>query len=335
MKKEFRVAFLGAGRMGITHLRNLSGIKGVKIAVVADTVREAAERGREAAGAERATDDILSAVNAPDVDVVMISTPTPTHAPLLEAAAKARKMTWCEKPIAQDLAETRRVVDVIAAAGIPVQIGFMRRYDPGYAEARRRIVAGEIGALERFSASSCDLAPPPIGYIATSGGIFVDQAIHDLDLARFLIGEVKEVFAVGDCRIDPAFADVGDVDMAVATLRFANGTLGTMQISRRAVWGYDTRTEIAGSTGKLVVDAPQKTPIRRYGVLSSVVDHYASFPDRFEDAYRLEMEAFFDALRDGRAPSPSAADALETLRVALAATRSLKEGRPVKVAEIV
>ncbi len=335
MKSEFRVAFFGAGRMGLTHLRNLTGINGVRVAVVADVSPEAAERGKVAAGAERATTDIAAAIAAPDVDVVMITTPTPTHVALLEAAVRVGKPAWCEKPISQDLASTRRVVEEIARAGLPVQIGFMRRFDPGYAAAKRRIDAGEIGVLERFSASSCDFAPPPIAYIATSGGIFVDQAIHDLDLCRFLVGEIDEVFAWGDSRIDPAFAEVGDVDIAVATLRFANGTLGTMQVSRRAVWGYDTRTEIAGSTGKLVVDAPQKTPLRHYGQLQSTVDHFASFPDRFEAAYRLEMEAFFDALREGRPPTPSAADAMETLRVAIAATRSLRERRPVKVSEIV
>jgi len=335
MKQEYRVAFLGAGRMGLTHLRNLAGVKGVRVVVVADTVEENARRGAQVAGAERASDDVLGAIKAPDVDAVMIATPTPTHAELLEAAVLAGKPTWCEKPITQDLAGTRRVVDLIAARGVPVQIGFMRRFDPGYAEARRRIDAGDIGVLERFSASSCDTAPPPIGYIATSGGIFVDMSVHDFDLARFLCGEVDEVFAWGDSRIDPAFAEVGDVDIAVATLRFRNGVLGTLQASRRAVWGYDIRTEVAGSTGKLVIDAPQKTPVRQYGPLSSTVDHFASFPDRFEAAYRLEMEAFFDALRNGRAPTPSAADALESLRVALAATRSLHERRAVKLSEIV
>ena len=335
MKTEFRVAFLGAGRMGLTHLGNLMGIRGVKVAVVADMSLEAAQRGQAIANAERATTDIEGAIAAADVDVVMISTPTTTHAHLLETAVRAGKPVWCEKPIAQDLAGTRRVVDLITAAGVPVQIGFMRRFDPGYAAAKRSISTGKIGALERFQAMSCDTAPPPMSYIETSGGIFVDMFVHDLDLARFLMGEVNEVFAWGDVKVDPGFAKAGDVDTVVAVLRFASGALGTLQGSRRAIWGYDIRTEVAGSEGKLVVEPPQKTPLATYGRFQSTVDHFESFPDRFEAAYKLEMEAFFQALREGRPPTPSAADALETLKVALAATRSLREGRPVKVAEIV
>jgi myo-inositol 2-dehydrogenase/D-chiro-inositol 1-dehydrogenase len=331
---DFNVAFLGAGRMGMTHLRNLAGIPGVRVRVVADRHLDAARRGAEIAGAERAGDDIGDAIRAPDVDAVLIATPTGSHAELIEACARAGKPVWCEKPVALTLEDTRRVVEIVEAAGVPVMIGFMRRFDPGYAAAKRKISAGEIGRVERFRAVSCDFSPPPAAYVRTSGGIFVDMLVHDIDLARFLVGEIEEVSAWGSVLIESSYADAGDVDTAVAMLRFTNGALGVLEGARRASWGYDIRTEIAGSQAKLVVEAPRKTPLLDYRDLGYGGDHYQSFPDRFEAAYRAELEYFFACLRDGAPPAPGVRDALESLRVALAAARSLAERRPVRVDEI-
>ncbi len=330
----FNIAFLGAGRMGTTHLRNLAGIPGVQVRVVADTRLEAAQQGASLARAERASADIDGAIRASDVDAVLISTATSTHAELIERCVRAGKPVWCEKPLALTLDETRRVVDLVEASGVPVMIGFMRRFDPGYAAAKRAIVAGEVGRVERFRAISCDFSPPPLGFIKGSGGIFVDMLVHDFDMARFLVGEIEEVSAWGDTLIEPGYADAGDVDTAVAMLRFAGGALGVLEGSRRTTWGYDIRTEIAGSLARLVVEAPQKTPLLTSRGLGFAGDHYQSFPDRFDEAYRAELEYFFACLRAGATPMPGVRDALESLRVALAATRSLKEGRPVRVEEI-
>lgn len=332
--KTFNVAFLGAGRMGLTHLRNLAGIPGVSVRVVADTSLEAARRGAELARAERAGDDVAEAIRAEDVDAVLICTPTSTHAELIEAAVRAGKPVWSEKPVALTLDETRRVVATVEASGQPVMIGFMRRFDPGYAAAKRAIDAGEIGRVERFRAVSCDFTPPPLAFVKTSGGLFVDMLVHDFDLARYLVGEVEEVSAWGGVLIEPGFAEAGDVDTAVAMLRFASGALGVLEGSRRTTWGYDIRTEIAGSQARLVVEASQKTPLLTSRGLGYAGDHYRSFPDRFDAAYRAELEYFFACLRDGTTPLPGVRDALESLRVALAATKSLKEGRPVRVDEI-
>ncbi len=330
----FKVAFLGAGRMGMTHLRNLAGIGGVQVQVVADTLLDNARRGAAAARARRATDDIQSAVLADDVDTVMICTPTNTHAELIELAVNAGKAVWCEKPVAPTLDETRRVLETVRAAGKPAMIGFMRRFDPGYAAAKQAIAAGEIGTVERFRSLTCDYRLPPVSYIATSGGIFVDMIVHDIDLARFLVGEVAEVTAWGSVMIDKGYGEVGDVDTAMALLRFENGALGVLEASRRTTWGYDIRTEVAGSAAKLVIEGVQKTPLLTSRDLGSRGDHFESFPDRFEAAYRNEMEYFFACLRNGQMPTPDVNDALETLRVALAATRSLQEGRTVAVSEI-
>jgi myo-inositol 2-dehydrogenase/D-chiro-inositol 1-dehydrogenase len=332
--REFNVAFLGAGRMGMTHLRNLVSIPGVHVRVVADTRLAAAQNGAAIIRAERTSDDLDATIHANDVDVVLIGTPTNTHADLIEKCVRASKPVWCEKPLALTLEDTRRVVEAAESSGVPVMIGFMRRFDPGYAAAKRKIEAGEVGRIERFRAISCDFTPPPLSYVRTSGGIFVDMLVHDFDLARFLVGEVEEVSAWGSVLIDPGYADAGDVDTAVAMLRFTSGALGVLEGSRRTTWGYDIRTEIAGSQARLVIEAPQKTPLLTSRCLGYAGDHYESFPDRFAAAYRAELDYFFECLRAGRAPAPGVRDALESLRVALAATKSMREGRPVKVAEI-
>ncbi len=328
------VAFLGVGRMGETHLRSLTGLSGVKVVVVADPRPDAAERGKTISGAEEALTDIEKAIAHPSVDAVVIVTPTDTHARLLELAAQAGKAVFSEKPIALDLAETTRVVNIIAERGIPVQLGFMRRFDPGYARAKQKIEAGELGRIELFRALSRDTYPPSLEFLLGSGGIFLDMAVHDFDLARFLVGEVEEVQAWGTVLVDERFATAKDADTAVTLLRFANGALGVVETSRHSSWGYDIRTEIAGAVGKIVVEAPQKTPLLFAKDFSSSFDHFENFPDRFAAAYRLELEAFFAALQQGKQPSPGPQDALETLRLALAAAQSWRESRPVRVSEI-
>jgi myo-inositol 2-dehydrogenase/D-chiro-inositol 1-dehydrogenase len=328
------VAVLGAGRMGLTHLRTLAGIGQVRVLAVADPDPAAAERGRALAGAPRALGEPLEAIADPAVEAVVIVTPTSTHATLIEAAIAAGKAVWSEKPIALDLAQTARVVALWRERGVPVQLGFMRRFDPGYVRAKELIVAGELGRIEQFRAYSRDTYPPPLEFLRHSGGAFLDMSVHDFDLARFLVGEVEEVEAWGGVLFDQRFAEADDVDTALTMLRFQNGALGVVEMSRHSAWGYDIRTEVFGAAGKVVVEAPQKTPAtysRRFGFEG---DHFENFPDRFEVAFRLELEAFFRALAAGETPSPGPEDALETLRLALAATRSWREGRPIRVAEV-
>ena len=328
------VAFLGVGRMGETHLRNLAGLSGVRVVAVADPNGEAAERGKVLASAEVALKDIEKAITHPGVDAVVIVTPTETHAQLIEIAVEAGKAVFSEKPIALDLAETSRVVRLVQEKGASVQIGFMRRFDPGYSKAKAKIVAGELGKLETFRALSRDTYPPSLKFLVSSGGLFLDMAVHDLDLARFLVGEVEEVQAWGSVLIDERFAQANDADTAVTLLRFKNGVLGVTETSRRSNWGYDIRTEVAGSIGKVVVEAPQKTPLLFARDFASSYDHFENFPDRFDKAYRLQLESFFQDLQAGRKPSPGPEDALESLRLAIAVTKSWREGRPVKVSEI-
>jgi myo-inositol 2-dehydrogenase/D-chiro-inositol 1-dehydrogenase len=333
-RNEIGVAVLGAGRMGQTHLLTLAGVPNARVIVVADPDLEAAERGRTIARAERAIASPEEAILDPKVEAVVIVTPTTTHASLIETAVRAGKAVWSEKPIALNLAETDRVVRLVATTGVPVQLGFMRRFDPGYVRAKERIASGALGRLETFRALSRDTYPPSLEFLKTSGGLFLDMAVHDLDLARFLVGEVEEVQAWGSVLIDERFALADDIDTAVTMLRFRNGVLGVVETSRRSSWGYDIRTEVAGSTGKVVIEAPQKTQLVYSRDFGFEADHYENFPDRFEVAFRRELEAFFGALADGTTPEPGPAEALETLRLAVAVTRSWREGRPVRLAEV-
>lgn len=331
---DIGVAFLGVGRIGRTHLLTLAGIPNARLIVVADLDPAEAESGRELGRAERATTDAFDAISDPAVEAVVIVTPTSTHAGLIEAALLAGKAIWSEKPIALDLAETDRVVNLWRETGLPVQMGFMRRFDPGYVRAKELIDSGELGRVEQFRAYSRDTYPPEAKFIRDSGGSFLDMSVHDFDLARFLVGEVEEVSAWGSNIVDKRFEEGGDVDTAVTMLRFRNGALGVVEMSRRSAWGYDIRTEVAGALGKVVVEAPHKTPAtfsRRFGYEG---DHFENFPDRFEVAYRLEFEAFFKALAASATPTPGPDEALATLRLALAAKRSWLEGRPIRVDDV-
>lgn len=331
---QIGVAVLGAGRMGQTHIRNMAAIPNAHVVVVADPDDAAAEHGRVLARADRASTDPLEAIHDPAVEAVVIVTPTSTHALLIEAALRDGRAVWSEKPIAQDLAETQRIVDLWRSVDVPVQLGFMRRFDPGYVRAKQMIDAGELGRIEQFRALSRDTFPPPLDYLLSCGGSFLDMSVHDLDLARFLVGEVEEVRALASVLFDDRFAKADDWDTSLITLQFGNGAFGVVETARHSEWGYEIRTEVAGAAAKVVVDGGQKTPattMRRFGFEG---DLYESFPDRFEIAYRRELEVFFEDLAAGRTPRPGPEDALETLRLALACVRSWREGRPVRLAEV-
>jgi myo-inositol 2-dehydrogenase / D-chiro-inositol 1-dehydrogenase len=335
------VAVLGVGRMGQEHARNLLGIGNARVVAIADPFESARAAAQTMTRAEKTYAEPEEAIADPNVDAVIIVTPTNTHADLIELAANSGKAIFCEKPVALGLERTQQALEVVKAKGVPFQIGFNRRFDPPYALAKQKLLAGEIGAIEQFISVMRDPAPPTLEYVKISGGMFLDQSIHELDCARFLVGEVEEVSAWGGVLIDPTIGELGDVDTGMISLRFKNGALGVIQNSRRSVYGYDVRTEVFGSKGKLVMDATPKTPLTQFGPGPSASgdgkfesDHFRFFMDRFRDAYRLEIEAFIHCLETGSGPTPGTFDALESLRLGVAATRSLKEGRPIKLSEV-
>jgi inositol 2-dehydrogenase len=326
-------AVIGAGRIGALHARHVAGaVDGARLVLVVD-VDEAAARRAAFAGAEVAT-DFEAALNHPDVSAVVIASPTTEHARQLEAAAAAGTAIFCEKPVSNDLASTVRAMRAVEEAAVPFQIGFHRRFDPAYGELARAVAAGELGRVELFRSQSSDPQPAPEAYIAASAGFFHDSVIHDLDTARFVAGEVTRVTALGRVLVDPVYERYGDVDTSVVTLEFASGALGVVMNSRRTVYGHDLRVEVHGERGKLVAEDERATKLWRYAQDGVRGDFYYHFIERFRDAYRLELQAFVDAVRAGRQPTPGARDAVESLRLADAALMSLREGRPVETSEV-
>ncbi|GAB2954626.1 Gfo/Idh/MocA family oxidoreductase [Micromonospora polyrhachis] len=330
-----RIALLGAGRIGTAHAANLRVHPEVSQLLIADSDAGRARSAAELVGAQPAGDVDAALAAAPDA--VVIATPTSTHAELILRAVDAGVPVFCEKPVAGDVRQTVDVARRVAESGIPVQIGFQRRFDAGYQAARAALRAGEVGTLHRLHLVTGDPAPPHANYVPLSGGIFRDCHIHDFDIARWLTGtEVVEVYATGANRGAPFFAQAGDVDTATTILTFADGTLATVQGSRYNGAGYDVRAELAGTRGTYVVGLDGRSPLRSAepGAPPSAGPAWPDFWHRFRPAYAAEMAAFLDLVA-GRTGNPCpVADALEALYVAEAAELSRHERRPVRVDEV-
>ncbi|MBF6605270.1 MAG: Gfo/Idh/MocA family oxidoreductase [Chloroflexi bacterium] len=329
-----RVALIGAGRIGAMHARNLVDCAGVTELLVADVdTARAAEVARSVGAAPSPTID--AAMDG--AEAVVIAAATDAHAELIRATADRRLPTFCEKPIAKDLAESVAVVEHVERAGIPLQLGFQRRFDPGYLEARRLIASGELGTIYAVALHGHDPEPPHEAYIPTSGGIFRDFSVHDFDIVRWLVGaDVEEIYAMGSVRGFDVFAKYGDVDTAVASLRMTNGVLATLMTTRHDPLGYDIRAEVYGSRDSVVVGLGPRSPFRSAepGVPAPAGPAWPNFFDRFPEAYRAELDAFL-SVAAGNAPSPcTGRDGIAALRTAIAADRSRREQRPVLVTEI-
>lgn len=328
--KQLGIAVLGYGRIGRLHAGNVRASTEAELTAVADPLFEA---GLVPPADIPWTTGVESIINHPEVDAVMICTPTPTHASLLEAAAKAGKHVFCEKPIDLDPAIAERAIQAAERAGIILQVGFNRRFDPGFRRVRSALHDGEIGALCMLRVISRDPAPPPIEYVNASGGLFLDMMIHDFDMVRFISGdEVDEVQAFGAVHVDPAIGEAGDIDTAVVSMRLSSGALAVIENSRRAVYGYDQRVEAFGVEG--AIEAGNRTASTTWlknssGVRSETPLYF--FTERYEEAYRMELAAFIDAIRNGTEPECSGRDALAPLAIAMAAKRSLDTGRPEPV----
>ncbi|MBV9685484.1 MAG: inositol 2-dehydrogenase, partial [Solirubrobacterales bacterium] len=271
-----------------------------------------------------------------DLDAVAICSSSNTHVDLLIAAARAGKAVFCEKPVSLDLAELDRALRAIEVAGVPFQVGFNRRFDPGHASVRQAVVAGAIGEPHLVRISSRDPAPPSPDYVKSSGGLFLDMMIHDFDMARFVTGsEVAEVFARGSVRVEPWFAEAHDVDTALVTLVHADGCLTAIDNSRRAAYGYDQRVEVFGSAGMAVSENP---PVHAGAVITAEGErrppHPYFFLERYLPSYMREWQGFVEAVKTGTVPPVSTGDARAPLLIGLAALRSLRDGRPVRVEEV-
>ncbi len=330
-----RVGVAGAGRIGAFHAATLASLDGVTEVVVADASPELAHRVADGTAGGRAV-PVETLVDS-GIDALVIATSTPGHAGLVRAGVAAGLPTFCEKPVAGSLDETLDVVGVVEASGVPVHVGFQRRFDAGYRRARDAVRSGELGFVHTLRAATNDRRPPEPGYIPTSGGIFRDCSIHDCDVVRFVTGrEVVRVYATGGTKGAGFFAEAGDVDSGAALLTLDDGTLALLSTTRYHGQGHDVRLEVHGSQGSVAVGLDESLALRSLedGVAFPRGPVHDSFMDRFEPAYRAELTHFLAVAR-GEEPSPcTVRDALEAFRVAEACTVSLHEGRPVDLAEI-
>lgn len=326
-----RIGVVGCGRIGQVHALSIQQTPHAELVAVADASMDVSGAAAQRFGVE--SRDVGEILSARDIDAVVIATSTATHFDMIQAAASARKAIFCEKPIDLSADRVRLCIDVVERAGLPFMTAFNQRFDPHFGALRARVAAGEIGDVEIVSITSRDPAPPPVSYIEGSGGLFRDMMIHDLDMARFVLGEEPiQVFAAGSNLVDPAIGAAGDVDTAAVILTAASGRICQITNSRRATYGYDKRLEVHGSKGMLRVS----------NVLEDLVESASGpgfqraraqpfFLERFGAAYRAEMKHFVDAVSSGSKPMPDAHDGLRAQLIADAATKSWQEGRPIVI----
>jgi myo-inositol 2-dehydrogenase/D-chiro-inositol 1-dehydrogenase len=327
-----RFAQFGAGRIGSIHAANLAAMHETQLLYVVDVNADAARALAVKHGAQVTRVD--AALADPNVDAVIIASSTDTHADLAIAAARAGKAIFCEKPIDLSLKRVDACLAAVAKAKVPMFVGFNRRFDPSFAALHARIGKGDIGNVEQVIISSRDPGLPPISYLKVSGGQFRDMTIHDFDMARWLLGEEPvELFAYGSCLVDPAVAKVGDTDSAMVVMKTASGKLCHINNSRRASYGYDQRLEVHGSKGRLIAGNRTATTVELADAAAVTQDKpLFFFLERYADAYRAELAAFVDAVVNRKPLPVTAHDGRQAIVLAEAAVKSLKTGRPVKLA---
>lgn len=334
--RAVKVGLIGAGRIGCLHAQHLrSRIPAADLLMVTDISIDAARRCAERYAIPAYQEDYRALLDHPEVQAVIICSPTPTHAQIIEEAALVGKHIFCEKPIAFSLPVIDQALETVKRAGVKLQIGFNRRFDANFRRVRQAVEQNEIGQPRQLQIISRDPAPPSIEYIRTSGGLFLDMAIHDFDMARFLLGdEVAELFVLANAADSPAIAAEGDVDNAITMLRFANGAIGTIYNSRSASYGYDQRVEILGSKGVIAIEnnSPNTAIISDASSVRRDLPLYF-FVERYAESFIAELAAFVEALlHDGPVPV-TGQDGRVPVAMALAAHTSLVEHRAVLLSE--
>lgn len=336
-KEKIRFGVIGAGRIGKLHAENLAArIPGVEVTTVADLNLAAAQETAARLHIPKTTPDYREILEDPSVEAVAICSSTDVHAQMVVEAAQAGKHIFCEKPIDHDLVKIDKALDAVEKAGVKLQIGFNRRFDPNFRKVYQMITEGKIGEPHILRITSRDPAPPPIEYVKVSGGLFLDMTIHDFDMARYLMcGEVSQVYAAAGVKVDPQIGAVGDIDTAVVTLHFENGAIGTIDNSRKAVYGYDQRVEVFGSLGMVAVS--NNTPDTH--VYSNQEGVHAAKPlyfflERYTESFLVEMREFVESIRQDSPTLVQGVDGRIPVLMGLAARKSYDENRPVKLSEI-
>jgi inositol 2-dehydrogenase len=336
-RRRLNVGLIGLGRLGRVYARDLATrIPSTRLAAVADVDQAAAAEIAREYEVPRWYGNPGDLIEDSNVTAVVIVSPTRTHCELTQAAARRGKAVFCEKPAALSLEEALAMKETIAATGAFFQLGFMRRFDRGYASAKRQIEAGAIGDLVMFRATSRDPFPPSVDYAnpRNSGGMIIDQGIHDFDLARWFMGEVERVQAIGGVLVCPELGAVGDIDNAIVTLQFTSGKPGVVDLTRNGVYGYDINTELLGTRGTLRVGYLIETPVLLMTKDNVAHDVVPYFMERFRDAYTSQLENFAENVLHERVPPITMDDGVESLRIGIAATRARESGRAVDVASV-
>lgn len=335
--KQLSVGIVGAGRIGKVHAENISfRLPDAVATAIADPDRKLAQEIANRCGIPVVSDSAKDIFANPNIEAVLICSPTDTHADYVVQAAQAGKHIFCEKPIDHNLAKIDRALSAVEKAGVKFQVGFNRRFDANFARVRAAVVSGEIGNPHLVHIISRDPAPPPLSYIKVSGGIFLDMMIHDFDMARFLVGdEVDSIYTAGGVRIDPEIGKAGDLDTALVVLHFKNGTIGTIDNSRKAVYGYDQRVEVLGSEGAIATENcyPNQATISTSSAIRRDLP-LNFFMDRYTESFVNELQAFVEAIRDNKPTLVNGADGKMSVAMAIAAKKSYEEHRPVRLEEI-
>ncbi|MFX0189058.1 MAG: inositol 2-dehydrogenase [Candidatus Hodarchaeota archaeon] len=338
MSKNIIVGVIGAGRIGKIHIENLlRKVPNVKLKTVADiNVNNQLKQWADDMGVPQLITDATEIFTDPEIVAIIIASSTDTHTKFIQEAAIAKKHVFCEKPINTDLKRMRETLKIVKKEGIKLMVGFNRRFDRNFMRVHEAVSSGQIGTPQIIKITSRDPTPPPIEYIKVSGGIFVDMTIHDWDMARYLAkSEVVEVYASGAVLIDPEIGKVGDIDTAVAILKFKNGAIGIIDNTRQAVYGYDQRVEVFGSKGCVMADNEATNTVRLYTAECTNIDKIPYFfLERYMESYATELKSFFNCLKNNQDPIPSGEDGLQNVLVAIAAQKSFKENRPVKISEV-
>jgi len=334
---KIRVGLIGAGRIGKLHIEHLAqNIPEVELTTICSLNLSNIKSIAEQYNVPKVTTDYNTLLADPQIDAVLITASTNTHVEMSQAAAKAGKHIFCEKPISLDLEQIDETLAIVEKAGVKFQVGFNRRFDASFKRVREAVASGEIGEPHIMRISSRDPAPPPIEYVKVSGGIFLDMTIHDFDMARYLIGdEVVEVYATGGVRVDPKIGEAGDIDTTVITLRFQNGVIGTIDNSREAVYGYDQRVEVFGAKGMVTAANPLTDTVTFSGSDGSrAASPPYFFVERYKPAFLSELQAFFTCIQEDTLPAVTGADGRAPVVIGFAALKSLRENRPVRLSEI-
>ena len=336
--KLLNVGIIGAGRIGSLHAKSITyNVPSAKILGITDVNKEGIAELAEKLGIEKIYADYKEMLADKEIDAVLICSSTDTHADIAIDAANAGKHIFCEKPVDLTPEKVQAVIEAVKKAGVKLQVGFNRRFDHNFAHVKSMVDSGKVGDVHIVKITSRDPAPPPAKYSAVSGGMFLDMTIHDFDMARFLAdSEVTEIYANAACLVDPEIGKAGDIDTAIITLKFENGALGVIDNSRRAAYGYDQRIEVFGNKGAAVASNDTATNVEFMGEEGVVSDKpLYFFLERYMQSFRDEMLQFVDAVKNDTPTPTTGTDGLNSLLVALAAKKSVAEGRPVAVSEVI